>query len=112
MARPKKAPDEKRTEQLAPLRVTASERAFIEAQAAVAGLSPSDFVRRRALGRKVEAAAHTQADAALLLELNRIGVNLNQIARAMNSERREFGDLGDVLAMLKAALGKVAGDGS
>ena len=37
------------------------------------------YLRRRALGQRVRMAAE-------LRELNRIGVNLNQMARALNSE--------------------------
>lgn len=112
MARPKKAPDEKRSEQLPPLRVTAAERVFIEEQAAIAGLdSVSDFIRRRALGRRVEP-ARSAADDALLVELNRVGVNLNQIARALNSDRPERAELSDALATLQDVLAKVAANGS
>lgn len=43
----------------------------------------------------------------LLLELNLIGVNLNQIARALNSDRPEQGDLAVTLAEFRAVLAKV-----
>ena len=42
-------------------------------------------VRRRALGRRVRIASEWRLGAAELRELNRIGVNLNQMARALNS---------------------------
>ena len=42
-------------------------------------------VRRRALGQRVRIAAELRLGAAELRELNRIGVNLNQMARALNS---------------------------
>ena len=41
--------------------------------------------RRRALGQRVRMAAELRLGAAELRELNRIGVNLNQMARALNS---------------------------
>lgn len=41
-----------------------------------------------------------KADPALLFELNRIGVNLNQIARQCNSQKPSF-DLVSVLATLR-----------
>ena len=43
------------------------------------------YLRRRALGQRVRIAAERRLGAAELRELNRIGVNLNQMARAMNS---------------------------
>ena len=44
-----------------------------------------NIVRRRGLGQRVRMAAERRLVAAELRELNRIGVNLNQMARAMNS---------------------------
>ena len=41
--------------------------------------------RRRGLGQRVRMAAERSLGAAELRELNRIGVNLNQMARAMNA---------------------------
>ena len=43
------------------------------------------YLRRRALGQRVRMAAELRLGAAELRELNRIGVNLNQMARALNS---------------------------
>ena len=40
--RPKKAPEEQRSERLSGIRVTGAERAFLEAQAEAAGLSMSE----------------------------------------------------------------------
>lgn len=111
MARPKKAPDELRSARFPAPRVTEAEFAFIEGNAAKAGLTLADYVRRRLLGHHIPAARQA-ADDALLIELNRVGVNLNQIARALNSDREPPHDLADVLADLKTALAKVAADGS
>ena len=43
------------------------------------------YLRRRGLGQRVRMAAELRLGAAELRELNRIGVNLNQMARALNS---------------------------
>ena len=43
------------------------------------------YLRRRALGQRVRMAAELRLGAAEMRELNRIGVNLNQMARALNS---------------------------
>ena len=50
-----------------------------------ARLSVGAYLRRRALGQRVRSAVERRLGAAELRELNRIGVNLNQMARAMNS---------------------------
>ena len=107
MARPPKPPDERRDERLPAPRVTAAELGLVEAQAAAAGLGLAEYVRRRVLGEHV-APARALADDRLLLELNRVGVNLNQIARALNSDRPEHGDLAATLAELRAVLARAA----
>jgi len=80
MARPIKDPEEKRSE-VARFRVTIAERAFLRSQAEAAGLSEAEYLRKRALGLPVRA-AQSGSDPALVSELNRIGVNVNQLARA------------------------------
>ena len=50
-----------------------------------ARLSVGAYLRRRGLGQRGWMAAERRLGAAGLRELNRIGVNLNQMARAMNS---------------------------
>jgi len=84
MARPKKQQPDTRSERLN-LRLLPDERATIEARAAASGLTPTDYARRRALGGKLAVVAPRRADPALVLAVNRAGVNLNQIARALNS---------------------------
>lgn len=103
MARPKMAPDERRDAQVPPLRVTAAELHHVEEQAAAAGLSLSDYCRRVLLAQRVQP-RRSQTDAAALLELNRIGVNLNQIARALNADRPERADLAEALAAFRLAV--------
>ena len=80
MARPRKDPDELRTETLA-FRLTPAERLQIEAAAAEAGLSPSAYARKQAVKGRVIVPAHRTLDPALFDELRRIGVNLNQLTR-------------------------------
>lgn len=103
--RPKKAPDELASERLPGVRCTVAERHFIELQADRAGLSVAGFCRRAALGQRI-LAARTKAspDARLAAELNRIGVNLNQIAHAANVGRTLSGKLDEALSRLAAAL--------
>lgn len=95
MARPRKHPDEKR-EQRFNLRFTAAELAHVETQARGAGITPHEFLRRRALGYIVPPApAHRRVDPGLVTELNRLGLelkaignNANQLALATHTNRR------------------------
>ena len=77
--RPKKDPAKKRSAQLHVL-LTPAERDRVKEWAASTNLSVSDYVRRRTLGQPIA----NRVDLAARGELNRIGVNLNQIARAAN----------------------------
>ncbi|MEO4045366.1 plasmid mobilization relaxosome protein MobC, partial [Hoeflea sp. CAU 1731] len=88
MARPRKQEHEKRSARLGPFDVTEAERAYVEDQASAAGVSLAEYGRQRILTGKV-ALPRSPVDASLLTELNRVGVNLNQIARALNRGRDE-----------------------
>lgn len=112
MARPRKQKDSVREVRLN-LRLTLDERAALEAKASAALLSPSDFARQAALGARIEAAgtgtdgepiaarAKTPDGIEHVVALNRIGVNLNQIARTLNA------GLGLVPAELDSCLARV-----
>ena len=67
------------------VRVTEAEAEELQERAQGARLSVGAYLRRRGLGQRVRMAAERSLGAAELRELNRIGVNLNQMARAMNS---------------------------
>ena len=84
MARPRLG-DEKRRRRTIGVRVTEAEETELRERAQAARLSMGAYLRRRALGQRVRIAAERRLGAAELRELNRIGVNLNQMARAMNS---------------------------
>ena len=84
MARPRLDEEERRARTVG-VRVTAAEAAELRERAQAAGLSMGAYLRRRALGQRVRIAAELRLGAAELRELNRIGVNLNQMARALNS---------------------------
>jgi hypothetical protein len=106
MARPVKAEHEKMTE-VAQMRCTLAELEFIRAQAAAAELTLSDFLRRRSLSLPVQPPPG-RADAALLAELNRIGVNVNQLAFAHNADREFRGRWQDIADALEAIMEKVS----
>lgn len=104
MARPRKDEHEKRNE-VVRLRLTLAEHEHVRSQAETAGVTVSEFLRRRALGYIVpQARVRRGADPMLLNELNRIGVNLNQIARNQNSGRPERLDAEVVLDELRGVL--------
>lgn len=106
MARPRKDEHEKRQAHLPPVRLTEAELITIGDQARAAGLSLSDFARRRLLGESVTPRP-SAADARLLSELNRCGVNLNQIAHRLNRSQDLRYDLSAVLAELSRVLSLV-----
>ena len=109
--RPRKARDEARSASIPPLRVTVAELAFIQEQAARAGLSLSEFCRRVILRKRIPPAI-TNTDEAALADLNRIGVNLNQLARRANASGRIPPHLAEVLAEVKAAIERIAERGA
>ena len=107
--RPKRKPEEGPKVQVG-FQVTSVERDRIREAASQAGLSVSEFLRRRALGRPVV----PLADAAARKALRRVGVNLNQLVRRANSggatEAEARAAIDDVRAAL-ARIGKSSGEG-
>ena len=84
MARPRKPEAERRTRTIG-VRVTTAEAAEIAERAGAARMTRGGYMRRRALGQPVREAAVHRLGTRERVELHRIGVNLNQIARALNS---------------------------
>ena len=111
MARPRLPDADRRDDRLPNLRVTAAERVQVEERAAAAGLPLVEFCRR-AIFRKRVVPPMPKADAATLAELNRIGVNLNQIARHANRGEKLPPELSGTLASLRNVIERIASDGS
>ncbi len=84
MARPRLDAGERRTRTIG-VRVTEAQAAELAERAQAARLGVSALMRRRALGQPVRIAAERRLGAAEFRELTRIGVNLNQVARALHS---------------------------
>lgn len=84
------------------LRLSADEKASLQQSAGEAGLTVSEYVRRRSLGRPVAA----RADRETRVLLRRIGVNLNQLARSANTSGASASEqrLYEALTELRAAL--------
>lgn len=108
MARPKKQAGEKRDEQLK-IRLTTAEIEELRTAAFTAGVSVSDYARSRMLGTRLPSKTVSRSDPALVSELNRIGVNVNQLARANHRDSafvnywREIGD--ELQCTLRGLLG-------
>lgn len=112
MARPKKQDHERRSARNEQ-RYTVAEFEWLNEQAAKAGITMTEFVRRRALSLPVRPAPSAQGvDPALVTELNRIGVNLNQVAKALNAGRALPSSAIALQQDLQAALRKVLGHGA
>jgi Mobilization protein NikA len=111
LARPPLRPEERRDDRLPNLRVTAAERALIEGKAAAAGLTLVEYCRRAIFKSRI-APKRGSTDQTLLVELNRVGTNLNQIARRVNAGRDLPPDFPDVLAEVREAVRKVLAHGS
>ncbi len=84
MARPRKQVEQKRTRVIA-FRVTDDEYASIERRAHKADIDIGDFVRHAALRKRITKPQTAPANFEAVNQLRRIGVNFNQIARALNS---------------------------
>lgn len=107
VARPKKRHEDARTERLN-LRLLPDERAEIEVRAAAVGLTPTDYVRRAVLSGRLASIVTRKADPSLVLAINRAGVNLNQIARTLNSGVDHIpGDLAETLERINRLLDRL-----
>ena len=84
MARPRLGEEERRGRTVG-VRVTEAEAEELQERAQGARLSVGAYLRRRGLGQRVRMGAERRLGAVELRELNRIGVNLNQMARVMNA---------------------------
>ena len=85
MARPRLDAGERRTRTIG-VRVTAAELSAIAERAGAIRLTTATYMRRRSLGEPVQQAQPARRlGTAEFRELVRIGVNLNQVARSLNT---------------------------
>ena len=87
MARPKKDIADSRSINMT-VRLSPNEIKQIVEKAEQAGLAESAYVREAALGHRVQVIQSTAPDFEIRNELRSIGVNLNQIARTLNTSGR------------------------
>lgn len=87
MGRPK-LQDEERMSEVVRLRLTTAELNHVRGDAEAVGLSVSAYLRQRAMGYRMPTPIPSRrTDPALITELNRCGVNVNQLARATHTGR-------------------------
>jgi|SRR5690606_5095144 len=90
MARPTKSTEHKRNIMFR-LRLTLSEKSHLETLAKDAGFNISDYMRMVVLSNEPKSRVATPQQETLLkliAELNKMGSNLNQIARVMNTRHK------------------------
>ena len=96
------AADQKRTIQVK-IRFSPDEVAVIDRAAQSANVRRAVYCRQAVMGMRLR----SQVDRAARLELNRIGVNLNQLAHHANATGR-LGQLRELRSVLAAVRSKVA----
>ena len=84
MGRPKKSNSEAFTDGMF-LRMHPDDKRMIKSRAKEAGLTASEYVRLSALSCEIIQKTRTDIDFRLVYELNKIGVNLNQMAKTINA---------------------------
>ena len=106
MPRPKKS-DHERRDLKAEIRLNSLEHAQIEQFASMAGMTLSDFFRRRALGHRVKSSTQIDRDQMdkASVALLRLGVNLNQLTKHVNAGRSvPHGELDALITRINTAM--------
>jgi|APTNR8051073442_1049403.scaffolds.fasta_scaffold02828_10 hypothetical protein len=111
IGRPRKAADEARSERLSGIRLTPAERHVVELMAERAGVSVAEFARHAILGQRMPQRRTRGMDRAIV-ELNRVGVNLNQIAARVNMTGDLAGDFRAVMAEVRSAIETLTAEGA
>lgn len=107
MARPRITQPKRKTQQII-FRVTSDEYDFLSAVARRAGLSVNALSRHSTLSKskRILIKRVQSANPALINQLQRIGVNLNQIARRVNQSGRVFHTLLPLCEELERIINK------
>lgn len=93
------------------IRLTFDEQLLIESQSKTYGLSVVEYVRKRALNKQLPKHTISPINRELLIELSRIGNNVNQLAKRNNQNfldkyvfNRDLRELKDILNQIKIEL--------
>ena len=106
MARPKKKLDEIKLFQIN-LRVTLNEQVQLEEIAKTYGLNVVEFIRRRALQKQLPKFTMSGLQRDLLIELSRIGNNINQMSKRVNQGNPNLKGLESELSNLHKQLNEI-----
>jgi septal ring factor EnvC (AmiA/AmiB activator) len=106
MARPKKNIEEIKLFQIN-LRVTLNEQVQLEEIAKTYGLNVVEFVRRRALQKQLPKFTMSGLQRDLLIELSRIGNNINQMSKRVNQGNPNLKGLESELSNLHKQLNEI-----
>lgn len=93
----------KRTE-IIPIRVTKKERKFLESESAIAGISSSELIRRRFLGKKVT----SYSDYQMINQLCRLGGLFKHTFKESNGTYSEV--TWEILEMIRLIVKRIADD--
>lgn len=86
------------------MRISKEDKALIEQKAKKAGITTSEFIRRSALGRRLPNYGDTTILQEYSMQLGKIGSNLNQIAKHLNSGGSYYSVYSDVKEAVKELL--------
>ena len=106
MARPKKTIEQIKIFQIN-FRVTLNEQMQLESFAKNYGLNVVEYVRRRALQKQLPKFVMSELERDLLIELSRIGNNINQMSKRANQGNPNLKGLENDLLILNSKLNKI-----
>lgn len=103
LARPKSSIENLKSFQVN-VRITVKEQFFLKEQAKIHGLSMVQYIRVRALKNQLPKNKMSGINRELLIELSRVGNNINQIAKKMNQGSPYHSELKQTLYGLDVKL--------
>ena len=106
MARPRKKLDEIKLFQIN-IRVTLNEQVQLEEIAKANGLNLVEYIRRRALQKQLPKFTMSGLQRDLLIELSRIGNNINQMSKRVNQGNPNLKGLESELSNLDKQLNEI-----
>ena len=106
MARPRKIIEQIKILQIN-FRITLNEQIQLESFAKNYGLNVVEYVRRGALQKQLPKFVMSGLERDLLIELSRIGNNINQMSKRVNQGNPNLKGIEDELMILKAKLNEI-----
>jgi len=106
MARPRKSFNELKMLQIN-IRVTLEEQIQLEGAAKTYGLNVVEFIRRKALQQQLPKFTMSSLERDLLIELSRIGNNINQMTKKANQGNSNLKGLENELLDLTKSLNEI-----